>query len=61
VPRTRPPYPEELRREASHLVRPGDKPQRQLAKDLGISDVDVAQLAQRGEGVARRAPEWARQ
>jgi transposase len=38
VPRTRPPYPEEFRREAMRLAL-GDRPQRQLAEDLGISDV----------------------
>jgi transposase len=41
VPRTRPPYPEEFRREAIRLARLGDKRQRQLAKDLGISDVTL--------------------
>jgi transposase len=41
VPRTRPPYPEEFRREAIRLAKLGDKPQRQLAKDLGISDVTL--------------------
>jgi transposase len=41
VPRTRPPYPEEFRREAIKLALLGDKPQRQLAKDLGISDVTL--------------------
>ena len=38
MPRTRPPYPEEFRREAIRLAQLGDKPQRQLAKDLGVSD-----------------------
>ena len=41
MPRTRPPYPEEFRREAIRLARLGDKPQRKLAKDLGISDVTL--------------------
>ena len=41
MPRTRPPYPEEFRREAIRLARLGDKPQRRLAKDLGISDVTL--------------------
>jgi transposase len=41
VPRTRPPHPEEFHREAIRLARLGDKPQRQLAKDLGISDVTL--------------------
>jgi transposase-like protein len=35
MPRTRPPYPEEFRREAVRLARPGDKPQRKLAKVWG--------------------------
>jgi len=41
VPRTRPPYPEEFRREAIRLAQLGDKPQRKLARDLGISDVTL--------------------
>jgi transposase len=54
VPRTRPPYPEEFRREAVRLARLGDKPQRRLAKDLGISDVSLRrwireEQADRGE------------
>ena len=39
--RTRPPYPEEFRREAIRLAQLGDKPQRKLAKGLGISDVTL--------------------
>ena len=38
MPRTRPPYPEEFRREAIRLAQLGDT-QRRLATDLGISDV----------------------
>ena len=54
MPRTRPPYPEEFRREAIKLALLGDKPQRQLAKDLGISDVTLRnwvkqERAERGE------------
>ena len=54
MPRTRPPYPEEFRREVIRLTQLGDKPQRQLAKDLGISDVTLrhglkAKKAARGE------------
>ena len=41
MPRTRPPYPEEFRREAIRLAQLGDKPQRKLAKDLGVSDVTL--------------------
>ena len=54
MPRTRPPYPEEFRREAVRLARLGDKPQRRLARDLGISDVTLRnwlkeEKAERGE------------
>ena len=54
MPRTRPPYPEEFRREAIKLALLGDKPRRQLAKDLGISDVTLRnwikqEKAERGE------------
>lgn len=54
MPRTRPPYPEEFRREAISLAQLGDKPQRKLAKDLGISDVTLRnwlkeEKASRGE------------
>jgi Sigma-70, region 4 len=41
VPRTRPPYPEEFRREAIELARISSKSQRQIAEDLGISDVTL--------------------
>jgi transposase len=41
VPRTGPPYREEFRREAIRLAQLGDKPQRRLGKDLGISDVTL--------------------
>ena len=54
MPRTRPPYPEEFRRGTIKLALLGDKPQRQLAKDLGISDVTLRHWikqdeAERGE------------
>ena len=54
MPRTRPPYPEEFRREATRLALLGDKPRRRLAKDLGISDVTLRNWikqdkAERGE------------
>jgi transposase len=54
VPRTRPPYPEEFRREAIRLAELGDRPQRKLAKDLGVSDPTLrkwlkAEMAARGE------------
>jgi transposase len=54
VPRTRPPYPEEFRREAIRLALLGDQAQHRLAKSLGISDVTLRnwikqEKAERGE------------
>jgi transposase len=37
MPRTKPPFPPEFRREAVKLMRDSDKPLAQLAKDLGVS------------------------
>ena len=54
MPRTRPPYPEEFRREAIRLALLGDKTQRQLARTLG-PNLDVDQLGrQPGAGAGRR-------
>lgn len=53
MPRTRPPYPEEFKREAIELVRISSKAQRQIAEDLGISDVTLrhwVKQAERDEG-----------
>jgi transposase len=53
VPRTRPPYSEEFKREAIELVRLTGKSSAQIAKDLGISDVSLRnwmKLAERDEG-----------
>jgi transposase-like protein len=41
VPRTRPPYPEEFKREAIELARLRGTSTRQVAKDLGISEVSL--------------------
>jgi transposase len=38
VPKTRPAFPPEFRREAVKLMRDSDKPVSQLAKDLGVSE-----------------------
>jgi transposase len=56
VPRTRPPYPEEFRREAVRLARLGDKPQRRLAKDLGISDVSLRRWIREEEAAGGERP-----
>ena len=38
MPKTRPPFPAEFRREAVKLMRDSDKPVPQLAKDLRVSE-----------------------
>ena len=38
MPRTRPPYPEQFRREAVGLVRRSGQPVREIAKDLGVTE-----------------------
>jgi len=38
VPRSRPPYPPEFRREALELLKLSGKPVSQVAKDLGVSE-----------------------
>ena len=37
MPRTRPPYPPEFRREAIRLARSGGRSQRELARELGVA------------------------
>ena len=41
MPKSKPPYPEEFRREAVELVRLSEKPLVQIAKDLGVSDMTL--------------------
>jgi transposase len=38
VPKSKPPYPQEFRRQAVELVRLSGRPIPQLAKELGVSD-----------------------
>jgi transposase len=38
VPNSKPPYPQEFRREALELLRLSEKPITQIAKDLGVSE-----------------------
>jgi transposase len=56
VPRTRPPYREEFRREAIRLALLGDKPQRRLAKDLGMSDVTLRRWLKEEEATRGERP-----
>ena len=38
MPNSKPPYPQEFRREALELLKLSEKPISQLAKDLGVSE-----------------------
>jgi transposase len=38
MPRTRPPYPEQFRREAVELVRKHDRSIKEIASDLGVTE-----------------------
>jgi transposase len=38
MPRTRPPYPEQFRREAVELVRKSGRPTKEIASDLGVTE-----------------------
>ena len=49
MPRSRPPYPEEFRREAVELVRLNEKPLVQIAKDLGVSDMTLRNWVKRAD------------
>jgi transposase len=56
VPRTRPPYPEEFKREAIELVRLTGKSIRQVAKDLGISEVSLRNWVKQAAADAGEGP-----
>ena len=49
MPRTRPPYSKEFKREAIELVRLTGKSSAQVAKDLGISDVSLRNWIKQAE------------
>jgi transposase len=49
MPRTRPPYPEEFRREAVELVRSGRRSVREAAESLGVSDQTLRNWVKRAE------------
>ncbi len=48
MPRTRPPYPPEFRRQAVELLRSGT-PLRQVAVDLGVSEQTLRSWRRRGD------------
>jgi transposase len=55
MPRTRPPYPLEFRREAVQLLRSSGKSPKEIATDLGVSDQTLRNWAtQEDVDVGRR-------
>ena len=54
VPRTRPPYPPEFRRQAIELVRSGS-PLKQVAAELGVSEQTLRNWRRQGDVDAGRA------
>jgi transposase len=57
VPRTRPPYPEEFKHEAIELVRLTGKSARQVAADLGISEVSLRNWIKQSDADAGERPD----
>jgi transposase len=54
MPRTRPPYPREFRRQAIELIRSGT-PVKQAAADLGVSEQTLRNWVRQGDVDAGRA------
>jgi transposase len=57
VPRARPPCRDGFRREAIKLARISSKSQRQIAEDLGISDVTLRNWVKQAERDAGKRPD----
>jgi transposase len=57
MPRTRPPYPEQFRREAVELVRKarGDRSVTEIAKDLGVTEQSLRNWVKQADVDAGRA------
>ena len=55
MPKSRPPYPPEFRREAVELVRASGRPFREIARDLGVSDQTLRNWVNTAEVNAGRA------
>jgi transposase len=55
MPRSRPPYPEQFRREAVELVRKSGRPVREIAEDLGVTDQSLRNWLKQANVDAGRA------
>ncbi len=56
MPRTRPPYPEEFRRDAVELVRSGRRSLADAAKSLGVSEPTLRKWVRQAEVDVGRQP-----
>src|SRR6187200_781073 len=58
MPRTRPPYPPEFRRQAIELIRSGT-PLKQVAEELGVSEQTLRNWRRQGDiDAGRRCARW---
>jgi transposase len=55
MPRTRPPYPEQFRRQAVELVKRSGQPVREIAKDLGVTEQSLRTWVKQADVDAGRA------
>jgi transposase len=55
VPKSKPPYPPEFRREAVELVRFSGRPLREIAEGLGVTDQSLRNWVKQAEVDAGRA------
>ena len=55
MPKSRPPYPPEFRREAVELVRFSGRPLREIARDLGVTEQSLRNWLRQAEVDAGRA------
>ena len=55
MPRTRPPYPEQFRREAVELAKKSGRPLREFANDLGVTEQSLRNWVRQADVDAGRA------
>ena len=55
MPKSKPPYPPEFRREAVELVRFSGRPVREIARDLGVTEQSLRNWIKQAEVDAGRA------